>query len=67
VNSCVCVCVCVCMCVICEIWGSHSGTAEHSGMVGIRPRAAAEERNNPENPNPQAGNAHRKRHLKGNA
>jgi len=55
------------MCVICEIWGSHSGTAEHSGMVGIRPRAAAEERNNPENPNPQAGNAHRKRHLKGNA
>jgi len=53
--------------VICEIWSSHSGAADHSGMVGIGPYAAAEDGHNLEDPNPQTGNVRRKRYLRGNA
>ena len=48
---------------ICEILSSHSA-AEHSGIVGIRPCAAAEESHNPEDPIPQTGNVRRKRYLR---
>jgi hypothetical protein len=58
--------VCVCVCVICEIWDSDSGAAGHSGMVEIRPCAAAEGSLNPEDPNPQTENVRTKRHLRGN-